>query len=305
MVRSLRHILARSRRLESTRTAKRCRLARAIEDALAHFGVRFDRVPVTRIDVWAAVQGRLASPGVNLLVGALLQRYPMSDVDTRGPSGESDAVDSETRDAFERLERNLRGEIQTQVAGVEQSLREEISTRVGGVERSLREEIQTQVAGVEQSLREEISTRVGGVERSLREEIQTQVAGVEQSLREEISTRVGGAERNLREEIQTVQTQVGEVRSHVDARLVETRDALETRIVESEERTRRHFDVVAEALRGDIRVLAEGITAVAEGSMRRDTETNGRVDRLEHRVLGLESRVSHLEGPRPPRRRRR
>jgi hypothetical protein len=169
----------------------------------------------------------------------------MSDVDTRGPSGESDAVDSETRDAFERLERNLRGEIQTQVAGVEQGLREEIEARIGG------------------------------------------------------------AERNLREEIQTVQTQVGEVRSHVDARLVETRDALETRIVESEERTRRHFDVVAEAFRGDIRVLAEGITAVAEGSIRRDTETNGRIDRLEHRGLGLESRVSHLEGPRPPRRRRR
>ena len=143
------------------------------------------------------------------------------------------------------------------------------------------------------------------LERNLRGEIQTQVAGLEQSLREEIEARVGGAERTLREEIQTVQTQVGEVRSHVDARLVETRDALETRIVESEERTRRHFDVVAEALRGDIRVLAEGITAVAEGSMRRDTETNGRVDRLEHRVLGLESRVSHLEGPRPPRRRRR
>ena len=84
------------------------------------------------------------------------------------------------------------------------------------------------------------------LERNLRGEIQTQVAGLEQSLREEIEARVGGAERNLREEIQTVQTQVGEVRSHVDARLVETRDALETRIVESEERTRRHFDVVAE-----------------------------------------------------------
>lgn len=31
-------------------------LAQAIEDALAPFGVRFDRVPVTRADVWAAVQ---------------------------------------------------------------------------------------------------------------------------------------------------------------------------------------------------------------------------------------------------------
>jgi hypothetical protein len=31
-------------------------VAQAIEDALAPFGVRFDRVPVTRADVWAAVQ---------------------------------------------------------------------------------------------------------------------------------------------------------------------------------------------------------------------------------------------------------
>jgi hypothetical protein len=123
---------------------------------------------------------------------------------------------------------------------------------------------------------------------------------LERNLRGEIEARVAGAERNLREEIET---QVVGVRSHFDARLVETRDALETRFVESEERTRRHFDAVAEALRGDIRLLAEGITAVAEGSVRRDTETNGRIDRLEHRVLGLESRVSHLETPRPPRRR--
>lgn len=140
-------------------------------------------------------------------------------------SGESAAVDLETRDAFERLERTLR---------------------------------------------EEITTRVGAVERTLREEIETQVAGV---------------------------------RSYVDTRLVETQSALETRIVESEERTRRHFDVVGESLRGDIRLLAEGITAVADASIRRDTEINGRIDRLEHRVLGLESRVSHLETPRPPRRR--
>jgi hypothetical protein len=104
-------------------------------------------------------------------------------------------------------------------------------------------------------------------------------------------------ERGLHEEM-------AGVRSHFDVRLTETRESLEVRIAESEDRTRRHFDVVAEALRGEIRLLAEGVMAGAEGSMRRDTEIGGRIDVLEHRVLGLESRVSVLETPRSRRRRR-
>jgi len=39
--------------------------------------------------------------------------------------------------------------------------------------------------------------------------------------------------------------------------------------------------------------------------MRRDAELGGRIDGLDHRVLGLESRVALLESPRPRRRRRR
>jgi len=114
----------------------------------------------------------------------------------------------------------------------------------------------------------------------------------------ETGEALGRLERDLREEIQASTARTRES-------IVESEGRTRELIAESEGRTRRHFDVVAESLRGDIRALAEGVMAVAEGSMRRDTELGGRVDRLEHRTLGLESRVSVLERPRPRRRRRR
>lgn len=131
---------------------------------------------------------------------------------------------------------------------------------------------------------------------------------------------LGRLERDLREEIQAsgVQTRelivesesrtrelIAESEGRTHGRIAESEGRTHERIAESEGRTRRHFDVVAESLRSDIRALAEGVMTVAEGSMRRDTELGGRVDRLEHRTLGLESRVSVLERPRPRRRRRR
>ena len=47
---------------------------------------------------------------------------------------------------------------------------------------------------------------------------------------------------------------------------------------------RRHFDVVAEALRGDMRMLAEGIAG-----------THERLDRVEVRLDGVESRLDRVE----------
>lgn len=97
------------------------------------------------------------------------------------------------------------------------------------------------------------------------------------------------------------------MRSYLDGRFVEVDNRMrsfEGRLTESEERTRRHFDVVAESLRVDIRTLAERIMTVAQSSVRRDAEPGDRIDRLEPRVLGLESRVSVLERSRPRRRRR-
>ena len=82
------------------------------------------------------------------------------------------------------------------------------------------------------------------------------------------------------------------------------------------EETRRHFDVVAEGLRGEIRVVAEGQIGLArqlqelreenEGAHREIlsairfsyAELDRRISRLESRTVELEARLDRLESTR-------
>ncbi len=113
-----------------------------------------------------------------------------------------------------------------------------------------------------------------------------------------------GAE--LRDEIRTA---VVEMRAYMDERFqastAETRAYVDERLQTSTVDMRRHFEVVGESLRGDIRVVAEGVALVNQRMDRRDDERAGRTDGLEGRVLRLEVRVSSLEDDRKPRRPRR
>jgi len=83
----------------------------------------------------------------------------------------------------------------------------------------------------------------------------------------------------------------------------ETRTYIDERFVEM----RRHFDVIGESLRGDIRRLAELVAISNERTDGRIDEQTTRIEGVEGRVLGLEVRVTRLEGgqgpPRRPRRR--
>ncbi len=74
---------------------------------------------------------------------------------------------------------------------------------------------------------------------------------------------------------------------------------------EMESGMRRHFDVVGESLRSDIRAIAEGMTASREQTDRRIDEHGARTEGLDSRVLRLEVRVTDLEDGRKPRRPRR
>jgi ubiquinone biosynthesis protein UbiJ len=71
---------------------------------------------------------------------------------------------------------------------------------------------------------------------------------------------------------------------------------------EMESGMRRHFDVVGESLRSDIRAIAEGMAASREQTDRRIDEHGVRTEGLDSRVLRLEVRVTDLEGDRKPRR---
>jgi len=107
---------------------------------------------------------------------------------------------------------------------------------------------------------------------------------------------------DLRGEMQTfatelrgeIQTSAAETRAHVD-------DRLQTTTVEM----RRHFEVVGESLRSDIRAVAEGVVLLSQRMDRGFAEQAGQVGGLDRRVSRLEVRVKSLEDERKPRRARR
>ena len=104
---------------------------------------------------------------------------------------------------------------------------------------------------------------------------------------------------------ETLDRLAADLRVEIRSSSGETRAYIDDRIQTSTAEIRRHFDVVAESLRGDIRGLAEGMTLSRESSDRRFVEQTERSAGLEGRVLKLEVRVATLERDRKPRRRRR
>lgn len=96
-------------------------------------------------------------------------------------------------------------------------------------------------------------------------------------------------------------TLAADLRVEIRAGDAETRASVDTSAVE----TRRHFDVVGESLRAEIRSLAELMVMAIERMDRRADKQGRRTDGLEGRVLGLEARVLILEDDRKPRRPRR
>jgi polyhydroxyalkanoate synthesis regulator phasin len=107
----------------------------------------------------------------------------------------------------------------------------------------------------------------------------------------------------------SIQASAAETRAYIDERLQATNERFDAttaglvhEIRESESRVRRHFEVVGESLRGDIRGVAELVALSSEALKRRDDELAERTDRLEGRVTRLEVRVKDLEDGREPRR---
>ena len=158
-----------------------------------------------------------------------------------------------------------------------------------------------QSSGVEPETREALER----LERGPREEIQTSAAASRDETRRliaESGDETRGLIAGVRDETRGL---IAEAREETRGLIAEAREETRGLIANAVAETRRHFDVVGESLRGDIRTLAEGVMAFADASLRRDTELGDRIDRLDQRVLGLETRVSVLERSRLPRRRRR
>ena len=69
-----------------------------------------------------------------------------------------------------------------------------------------------------------------------------------------------------------------------------TRDEMRELMREEGERTRRYFDVIAESLRDDIRLLAEGLVALSQRVDSLAISTKAGFASVEQRLMRLEAR---------------
>jgi hypothetical protein len=74
--------------------------------------------------------------------------------------------------------------------------------------------------------------------------------------------RVDGRVGDLDTRVGALDTRVGELDTRLSAEIQQVETALRQEIREEGITTRRHFDVVAESLRDDIRIIAEGLIAL-------------------------------------------
>jgi hypothetical protein len=160
------------------------------------------------------------------------------------------------------------------------ALREEMRTDFADV----RQEMRTEFADVRQEMRTEFAAVRDEMRTSpTRDEMHTGFAAVREEMRAfptRDEMREGFAA--VREEMRTFAT-----REEVFATFP-TRDQMQQAIRDAGEGTRRHFDMVAESLRDDIRMLAEGVAALHQRVDNVRTELKGDIGALDRRVMRLE-----------------
>ena len=110
--------------------------------------------------------------------------------------------------------------------------------------------------------------------------------------------RLGGALRQeIRVSAEDGRAHVGQVVAEFRQEMRETTAAILDRVDASAAETRRHFDVVAEALRSDIKTVAEGLGALDEKVERFRGEVHHEFAKVDRRLLHLEVRVIGRSGP--------
>ena len=105
----------------------------------------------------------------------------------------------------------------------------------------------------------------------------------------------------LRQEIhvssEDVRAHVGQVVADLRQEIRETTAAILERVDASAAETRRHFDVVGERLRSDIKTVAEGLGALDEKVERFRGEVREDFGKVDRRLLHLEVRVIGRSDP--------
>ena len=83
-----------------------------------------------------------------------------------------------------------------------------------------------------------------------------------------------------------------DIRQDIQASAAELRQEFRQDIQASAVETRRHFDVVAESLRSEIQVVAEGLSALDERVERFRNEVHQEFGKVDRRFLHLEARMA-------------
>jgi hypothetical protein len=90
-------------------------------------------------------------------------------------------------------------------------------------------------------------------------------------------------------DLEAVKTDLQELRVATKADLESAKAELRTEIQAEGERTRRHFDVVAESTHADIRLIAEGLLGTQASGDARHADTTSTLEQHDRRLTRLEA----------------
>lgn len=139
-------------------------------------------------------------------------------------------------------------------------------------------------------LRREIHTTAEQVRTDLRQEIHASAERLRVEVRQDINASAEEVRADFRQEIQAGAAETQRQMQLMQALLLERMEATAAE-------TRRHFGVVAESLRSDIKTVAEGLGALDEKVERFRGEVSQEFAKVDRRLLHLQVRVIDRPDP--------
>jgi len=126
----------------------------------------------------------------------------------------------------------------------------------------------------------------------LRQDLRQDIQASAWALREEMQSTAAA----LRQDFQASAAELRQdFRQDIQASAAELRQDFRREIQASATETRRHFEVVAESLRSDIQVVAEGLSMLDEKVERFRDEVHQEFGKVDRRFLRLDARIAVLE----------
>jgi hypothetical protein len=140
-----------------------------------------------------------------------------------------------------------------------------------GLRTGMRQDLHEAIEGLRADTRQDLHEAIEGLRADTRQDLHEAIDGLRADTRQDLHEAIGGLRADTRQDLHEA---IDGLRGEMAARFVSHEQMTHLFTSHSAE-IRRHFDIVAESLRTDIRVIAEGHVYLVE-----------RLDRLERRVPG-------------------